>query len=360
MPLSPGDRIKNRYIVKERLGPSGQGEVYVCDDRFEGDVVVVKLLTLAALPPGDPWLEAKALRELKDEHILPIRNADLDVGQPFIVTDRATHGTVGSEVQARERRGLDVDDVVAAIRDACAGVGRAHSAGLVHNDIKPDNMFLNDQRECLVGDFGGACLIPPGAVAGVPHATTPAITAPEIAAAWGTPAATASVRSDVYSLGASAYWCLSGDRVYQFPAGMSFLEKLATVAAGPPPPLWDRAPHVPKYIVTGIEEAMARDPTKRFASVADFATKLGQRPAVPRRWLRTDEHHPAHLACWRGIPEAGGSTYVTCLEQGASASRFEITSKHLASGNKISKGCRSSVPQREVSRALRGVFRKLK
>jgi serine/threonine protein kinase len=357
MPLSPGDRIGNRYVVKERLGPGGQADVYVCDDPYEGDVVVVKLLKLESLPPGNPWLEAQALRDLSDEHILPIRNADFDSGQPFIVTDRATHGTLGAEVLARGNRGLDVDDVVSAIRDACAGVGRAHSARLVHNDIKPDNMFLNEQKECLLGDFGGACLIPPGASAGVPHATTPAITAPEIASAWGAPAA--SVRSDIYSLGASAYWCLSGDRVYQFPAGMGFGEKLAVVAAGPPPPLWDRAPHVPKYIVTAIERAMARDPAKRFGSVADFATTLGQRPVRSRRWLRTDEH-PTHLACWRGVPVAGGSTCVTCLEQGSKPNRFDVTSRYDVIERRITKGCRSDVPTRQVPQALRGVFRALK
>jgi serine/threonine protein kinase len=357
MPRSPGDRIGNRYVVTRQLGPSGQGEVYVCDDPHEGGVVVVKLLALASLPPGNPWLEALALRQLSDEHILPIRNADLDAGQPFIVTERATHGTLSTELQARGERGLDVDEVVSAIRDACSGVVRAHRARLIHNDIKPENLFLNAQRECLVGDFGGACLIPGGSTAGVPHATTPAIVAPEIAAAWGTGVATATVRSDVYSLGAAAYWCLAGERSYVFPAGTEFLERLAIVAAGPPPPLWDRAPHIPKYVVTAVERAMSRDPADRFANVAEFATALGQRPDVSRRWRRTDEH-PAHLACWRGVPEAGGSVCVTCWEQGSSPNKALITSRHLASGHRIAAGCRN-VAVRQVPRALRGVFRAL-
>jgi serine/threonine-protein kinase len=359
MPRSPGDRIGNRYVVKEQLGPGGQGEVYVCDDPFEGDVVVVKLLNLESLPPGNPWLEAQALRELKDEHILPIRNADLDAGQPFIVTDRATHGTLGTELVAREGRGLDVDDVVSAIRDACAGVARAHSAGLVHNDLKPENFFLNEQRECLVGDFGGACLIAPGSTAGVPHTTTPAIAAPEIAAAWGTGAATASVRSDVYSLGAAAYWCLVGQRPYPFPPGMGFREKLAIVAAQPLPRLWDRAPHVPKYVADAIDRAMARNAADRFASVAEFAAALGQRPTVSRRWLWTNEH-AVHGACWRGVPDDGGSVYVTCLERGSKPGKVDITSRHLASGNRITEGCRAGVSEQQVARALRSVFRALK
>lgn len=357
MPRSPGDRIGNRYVVKRQRGPTGGGEVYICDDTHEGGVVVVKLLALASLPPGNPWLEAEALRQLSDEHILPIRNADLDAGQPFIVTEMATHGTLETELVARGQRGLDVDEVVSAIRDACAGVARGHSARLIHNDLKPGNMFLNAQRECLVGDYGGACLIPPGAAAGVPHATTPAITAPEIASAWGPGAVTATVRTDVYSLGATAYWCLAGERAYPFPPGMGFLEKLAIVAAGPPGPLWDRAPHVPKYVVKAIEQAMARDPADRFENVSQFAAALGQRPAVSRRWRRTDED-PGHLACWRGEPQSGGSTYVTCLQQGARPTQTIIVTRHLSSGNRVTAGCRTS-PMRSWPQAVRGVILRL-
>jgi serine/threonine-protein kinase len=360
MPRSPGERIGNRYIVKEQLGPSGQGEVYVCEDPYEGGIVVVKLLALGSLPPGNQWLEAEALRQLEDEHILPIRNADLDAGQPFIVTDLATHGTLSSEMASRGKRGLDVDEVVSAIRDACAGVARGHSARLIHNDLKPENLFLNEQRECLVGDFGGACLIPPGSTTGVAHVTTPAIAAPEIASAWTTGTPAASVRSDIYSLGAAAYWCLAGERAYPFPPVMGLLEKLAIVAAGPPEPLRDRAPHVPKYVYTAIERAMSRDPADRFASVGEFAAALGQRPDVSRRWLRTDDHQPAHLACWRGIPEAGGSVYVTCLEQGAKPNKFDVTSRHLTSNNRITAGCRGGVRESQVSQALRSVFRTLR
>jgi eukaryotic-like serine/threonine-protein kinase len=356
MPLSLGQRIGNRYVVQGKLGAGGGGEVYVCEDPYEGGVVVVKLLT--ALPPGNPWLEAEALRQLKDEHILAIRNADIEAGQRFIVTEMATHGTLASEMGTRGERGLDVDDVVSAIRDACAGVARAHSARLIHNDLKPENLFLNAEKECLVGDFGGACLLAAGAATGFAHVTTPAITAPEIAAAWNTGTPMASVPSDIYSLGATAYWCLAAEKAYPFTAAMGYPERLAMVASDTPVPLRDRAPHVPKYVFAAIERAMARDPATRFASVAEFAAALGQRPDVPRRWSRTDEH-AAHVACWRGVPEGGGSVYVTCREQGASPNKADITSRHLSSGNRIVAGCRSGVPERQLPRALRSVFRAL-
>lgn len=350
MVLPAGTRVANRYEVLSPLGSGGQAEAYRAKDLHEGDIVALKLLQ--SFPPGQLWLEAQALRQLGDPHILPIRNADVDAGQPFLVTELATHGTLDDPLSASESCGLRVDEVVRFMRQAAHGVGRAHAINLIHNDIKPKNLFLNAEGECLVGDFGGACLLPQGGGTGTPNATTPPIAAPEIAQAWDA----ASVRSDVYSLGATAFWLLAGRPPHEFPPGASFQDALAIVANEAPRRLWDRAPHVPTNVATTIDTAMARDPADRFMTAAEFAAALGRRPAVSRRWRRTDEH-PEHLACWRGESSTGG-TYVTCLEEGARASQAVISSKHLSSGRRITKGCKT-VNSRDAEQRLRGVFRAL-
>lgn len=356
MPRAPGSLIDNRYLVQQQLGLGGGGEVYLALDQYLNDKVVVKLLSLASLPPGNPWLEAQALRHLADEHILPILNADLDAGQPYIVTDVAQHGTVGALVAASAGCGLEVDDVVTFVRDACHGVDRAHRAGLIHNDLKPENLFLNEQRECLVGDFGGASLIPAGALAAVPHVTTPNIAAPEMAAAWG--AHTATIRSDVYSLGATAYWCLTGELPYQFPQAADFHQRLAIVAAGPPPRLRDRAPHVPKSVADAIERSMSTDPASRFENALDFASALGSRSQASRHWRQT-QPHPGHLRCYRGEPRGQGSTYLMCLEQGSRANNVTITTRHEGSGKRVTVGCRTDVSAGTWATAVRGLIKKM-
>lgn len=131
---------------------------------------------------------------------------------------------------------------------------------------------------------------------------------------------------------------------------------MAIVAAEAPPRLWDVAPHVPKHVATAVEKAMARDPRDRYDSVTAFASALGDRPAVKRRWTRTDEH-AGHLACWRGEPKSGGSVYVTCLEQGSRPTQAVITTRHVG-GNCISRGCRTA-QMRTWSQAVRSVLRKL-
>jgi eukaryotic-like serine/threonine-protein kinase len=345
--------ISNRYQVLAPLGSGGQADAYTARDTYEGDVVAIKLLQ--RVPESRPWLEAEALRALSDPHILPIRNADTDAGRPYIVTELATHGTLEKRLEESHGCGLDVDSVIRAIRHACAGTGRAHAARLIHNDIKPGNLFLNAEGECMLGDFGGACLLPAGANGVAPFVTTAQITAPEIAANWGAPLS--NVRSDVYSLGASAYWLLTARPPYLFQAGAGFQERLALVSAEPPPRLRDLAPHVPNYVGQAIERAMHRDPVRRFESAAAFAAALGARPAIARAWMRTDEHEN-HEACWRGQPTGSGSTYVVCLEQGERPTQVVISAKHLTSGIRISAGCRT-VPMRTVAQALRSVFRAL-
>ena len=280
--------IGGRYILQNRLGGGGQGEVYEALDTNEGDVVAIKLLT--TIPPGGPWAEARILRRLTDPHILPIRNADVAAGQPYLVTDLAQHGTLETRLNASGNCGLDVDDVVGWLRDACHGVARAQDVRLLHNDLKPANFFLDARGECLVGDFGAATLLPVGVTTVRPHAATAETAAPEIAAGWNTLAATASFRSDIYSLGASGYWMLAAQTPNDFGGLTDVGAKMAVVAAQLPPRLRDVAPHVPTQVASTIERAMARDPNDRLAPRAADRRAPSPRCLLARRARGRREH----------------------------------------------------------------------
>lgn len=349
-------RIGGRYVVRRRLNGGAQGEVYEVFDNNEHDVAVVKLVA-GTVPPGGVWQEARILRALEDDHILRIRNADLHLGRPYIATDLATHGTLAVRLAASGSCGLDVDDVVRWIRHACMGVARAHARGLLHNDIKPGNLFLNAEGECLVGDFGLAAALPPGATTTAIPGATAETAAPEIAATWHTGTAFGSKQSDVYSLGATAFWLLAARAPHDFTGAADTAAKMAIVASESPPRLFDVAPHVPQYVAHAIEQAMDRDVAARFSSVSDLDARLGNIPIVGRRWRRTDEH-ANHLACWRGIPVKGGSTYVVCLEQDPRPAWCLITTRHAGSGNRIRAACRS-VEKRRWGPAVRSVIRSL-
>lgn len=348
--------IANRYAIRRPLGVGGQGEVYEVVDTHEGDVVALKLLTRVGT--GGPWVEAHILRRLSDPHILPIRNADVASGRPYIVTELAVHGALDGALARVSACGLDVDDAVRFIRQACHGVARGHDLRLLHNDIKPANLFLNAEGECVVGDFGFASLLPPEATAAAPAGATAETAAPEVAAGWPTPgAATASIRSDIYSLGATAHWLVAGRPPLDLSAAPDTAAKMAIVATQSVPRVREVAPHVPNYVAVAIERAMDHSPANRYATVTDFAAALGGRPAVARRWRRTDEH-AGHIACWRGELQHAGSTYAMCLEQGPRPTQAVITTRHLTSGRRVTAGCRSS-PMRNWAQAVRSAMRAL-
>jgi serine/threonine protein kinase len=349
-----GQLIDGRYEIQAVLVPGGQGEVYRVLDHRETDVYVLKLLDPNVLT-GNVWQEAQILRQLRDDHILEIRNASVALGRPYIVTALAQHGTLETALEATNGAGLLVDDVVTWIRQAAMGVARAHDASLVHNDLKPGNLFLNANRECLVGDFGMASLLPPGHTTAVPQGATAATAAPEVASSWGANAPVASIASDVYSLGATAYWLLAG----RPPIDLSAVPpqfQMQAVAAGQPPRVFDVAPHVPQRLAAIIEKAIARNPADRYATIGDFAAALGSRQAVTRKWTRTNEH-AGHIGCWRG-ERAGASTYVLCVEPGVKAGSCNVTTRHVRSNARVpngSKACR----MRNWPQAVRAVIRAL-
>jgi serine/threonine protein kinase len=341
-----------RYRIERVLTPGSFGDVYVVRDLHEGDEAVLKLLNVNLLQ-GNVWQEAQILRHLADDHILPIRNAAIALGRPYIVTAYARHGTLEGALNATGGTGLPVDDAVTWIRQACMGVARAHDAGLVHNDLKPGNLFLTANRECQVGDFGAASVIAPGQRNAVPQGATPETVAPEVAATWGSGAATASVASDVYSLGATLYWLLAGKPPVDLAGAVDVVAQMTVAATQQRPRLRDVAPHVPQSVATVVEKAIVPNPGARYRSIGEFAAALGNRSVPARKWIRTNEH-AGHIGCWRG-ERVGASTYVLCLDQGSRATSCTITTRHLGSGSRVPNGSRKCTA-RKWAQAVRAVM----
>jgi serine/threonine-protein kinase len=182
--------------------------------------------------------------------------------------------------------------------------------------------------------------------------------APEVAGSLAAGAGQGSVASDVYSLGATAYWLLAGQPPYDFTGIPMGPPRWNIVASQPPPRLRDVAPHVPGYVAKAVESAMSRDPKDRFTTVTEFAEALGRRPETARRWRRI-QPHVGHLACWVGEPTASGSTYVMCVEQGTTTNKATITTTHQGSGMRVSRGCKDKVSVKGLAQAVRGAIRAL-
>jgi serine/threonine protein kinase len=339
----------HRYELRSQLGAGAQGEVYEAFDRHEREVVAIKML---GSNPSGLWNEAEILRKLSDHHILPIRNADIHLGQPFLTTVLASHGSIADGITAAGFAGLTTDDTVRWIREACHGVARGHNSGLIHNDIKPANLFLNDKDECVVADWGFASAIDPATGQATVFGATAETVAPEVAASWWPGLGTA--RSDVYSLGAAAYWMLTSRPPADLTGLIGPAARMHGAATQVPPRLQDLAPHVPRWVRDKIEKAMATAPADRYDSAHAFAADLGNRPSQSRQWIRTDEHS-GHVACWRGVPHQG-VTYVMCMEVGPTPARRQINTISASSGNRVRRGCASATAStwpRVVRRAIK-------
>jgi len=269
-----------------------------------------------------------------------VRNADFEAGVPYLVTDLAGQGSAAQRMPAF---GVAPALAVRWVRSASRGAARTHDAQLLHRDIKPDNLFINDRDEALLGDFGIAHLMDPTGRA--PYGGTLETMAPEVAAYGET-----SVQSDIYSLGATLYAMLAGTYPFQDPDPVALR---AQIVAGSPTPLRDAAPHVPIALAQRVSRAMALDPAARFQRAEDLEAALGQLPVPARHWIRTDEHSPRHIACWRG--EATGKAPATvCLHQ--VGARAEVIAMHAQSGRRITQACRAAAPQSALPRNLRAAM----
>jgi serine/threonine-protein kinase len=253
--------------------------------------------------------------------------------------------------------GVNLDQAIHWARQACRGVARIHDAGLLHNDIKPENLFLTQNYDVLVGDLGLACLRDAN---GTGHFGGTAETmAPEVAAigakvpqaAWAAYHPT-SVASDVYSLGATLYWLVAGVPPFHVPG-----DKIATmrdVATGPPVQVRDVAPHISQALATRIERAMAPSPEDRYKSAAELDAALGNLPEPVRCWNRMAAHTD-HTACFIGTGH-GSDIYVCAVPTGV-RSRHRIETRYVISGRRVNPW--PDVPTLgSLPRALRVAFRR--
>jgi serine/threonine-protein kinase len=253
--------------LESELGRGAMSVVYRAADRRHAREVAVKLLDPAATPARDPGAlahEVKLAAGLQHPYILPIYESGEIDGMAFFVMPYVE----GESLRHRLERGrLPVDDAVRIAVQVAHALRYAHSHGVVHRDVKPENILLADGH-AVIADFGVAArladpaLAEPGMVVG-----TPAYMSPEQAS--GEPVFDG--RSDLYALACLLYEMLAGQPPF---AGDSPKATIARRFLGPPIPLRQWRPEVPESVASVVEKALAVDPADRYPSAADFAEAL--------------------------------------------------------------------------------------
>lgn len=332
----------DRYEITDLLSDEGRNVVYVAFDTHQKQQVALKVFA-----PGASTIlaygEASILTALEGEHVLRVYNADTFNDIPFIATRVAA---MGSTERIRRPNGfLPADAVVGWIRQALVGLGACHDRGLVHRDVKPENIFLETLEFALLGDFGLVYEV--DADGTVPADGTPTTMAPEM---WSIDRG--SRLSDIYSMGVTAYRLLAGRWPLDFASGE---DAKAIVPGGGFTRLRDVAPQVSRRLAERIERAMALDPSDRYQSWHEMHAALGDHDLVRSAWRR-ETSHAGHQRCWTEVRSAGGALRSVCVIP-VDADTVDIEVRHAAGARRrLGNAGRTAVNRRRLAVALREVF----
>jgi serine/threonine-protein kinase len=288
----PGD-VLGQYRLEQVLGEGAMGRVFQARHVSLGRPAAVKVLRAEHAKNTHLiqrfFHEARAVNQINHAHIVEI----LDFVEEAAVSGRARvycvmemlEGQSLTELLTREQPG--VARAVGIVRQVCDALQAAHDVGVIHRDVKPDNLFVleRDGHDFVkVLDFGVAKLVAP--LGDVPMTTTvegtivgtPAYMAPEQATGGN-----ADARTDLYSVGVVLYELLAGHPPFQAPA---FGQLVAQVLSSPPPPLpahtrsGERIPHALSSVV---KRCLAKNPEDRYPSLRELARALEAAAQAPVR-----------------------------------------------------------------------------
>ena len=284
--ISFQDALSGRYSLDRELGRGGMGIVYLAREVHLDRMVAIKLL-----PPEracEPTLRERFLREartaakLSHPNIIPIHSVEDVSGFVFFVMAFVDGETLTTRV--RTRGPMSAAEGTRVIREVSWALAYAHGQGLVHRDVKPDNILIEaGTGRVLVADFGIASVA--GADSDGPVSGTPEFISPEAVLGKAVDA-----RSDLYALGATAYYAFSGRLPIE---GKTPTEVLAKHVAEAPTPLASLGLTVPRKIGALVDRCLAKDPEHRPDSADTLAEQLSvavqqrrELPPVLRAFVR--------------------------------------------------------------------------
>ncbi|GEM_PF-1780063 len=277
--ISPGDVLVGKFRVERIVGRGGMGVVVEATNMQLDQRVALKLLASGA---DDPVIverfahEARAAARLRSEHVARVYDVGRDpVRGPFIVME-LLEGQTLAEVLSTSGP-VPLHRAVEYVIDACEGLAEAHARGIVHQDVKPGNLFLvtgSDGRPCIkLLDFGIAMMRSKdqeGAAVDSRSGPRSGLGTPAYLAPEQLRCAPVDHRADIWALGCVLYELLVGERAFR---AKRFTELVTQILEVPPHPIPAEL-DVPVPIANAIERCLQKDPAKRFTSTAALALAL--------------------------------------------------------------------------------------
>ena len=269
--MSSLEHLQNgRYAVLKKLGEGGKGIVFKARDTSLNRVVAIKMLK-NPVTTGEAYTrfitEAQSVAKLNHPNIVSIHDIGKEDEKPFFVLEFVEGQSLRDLIETYPEGRCDIPTVLRVGIDVCNALQYAHSQGILHRDVKPENIMITEEGVAKLMDFGLAKML------GQPRQTqegvivgTVAYVAPEIALGKG-----ADARSDLYSLGAVLYEAVTGKPPFlgEDPVKIIF----SHIHDYPVSP--DRLnPKVPNALAECVMKLLEKDPTKRYQSAADLLKVL--------------------------------------------------------------------------------------
>jgi hypothetical protein len=276
--LSPGATFGS-YRINRLLGRGGMGAVYEAVHQSDGRVVALKLLSvdLDQMDARQRFLrEGQTAAAINHPNAVYIYGTEEISGTPVISMELVAGGTLEDKVKARGP--LPVAEAVEDVIQIIDGLDAALAAGVLHRDVKPANCFVNTSGVVKIGDFGLSKpvdgeeqlkLTRTGVFLGTPVFSSPEQLLGE----------TLDVRSDIYAVGVTFYYLLTGQLPY---SSGSMMQVVAAVLNGAPTPLHSLRPDLPQPVVEVVMNAIARKTADRYQNYDEFraAVKALRAPDV--------------------------------------------------------------------------------
>ena len=299
--LSAGVIVGDRYRIGAEVGRGGMGEVYRARDARLGRDVALKVMP--ALSVSDPDrlrrfdLEARAAGALNHPNVLAIHDVGMHDGAPFILSELL----VGETLRERLKRGsLPLEKAVDYGIQVARGLVAAHEKGIVHRDLKLENLFLTKEGHVKILDFGIAKLMDHSGVQGLDSTDaafarhtlegavmgTASYMSPE--QARGGPV---DHRSDIFSLGVILYELVTGQRAFD---RRSIPETLNAIINEEPVPPSELNPHISHGLERTMLHSLEKNPDDRFQTAADLCFALGETTTGSGGHAATQASPPRH------------------------------------------------------------------
>jgi serine/threonine protein kinase/Tfp pilus assembly protein PilF len=284
MAVSTGTKL-GRYEIRAKIGAGGMGEVYLAEDTRLHRNVALKILPAELAANKDRMRrfeqEARAAAVLNHPNIATIYEIAEHEGAHFIAMEFIDGVTLRAKIHKQQ---TELRKLLRYLQHAAEGLGKAHAAGVVHRDLKPDNIMITRDGHVKILDFGLAKLIEPplaeggnedAATAIMQQHSTPGVImgtvgymSPEQAQGK---TKEIDQRSDIFSFGCILFEAATGRKPFK---GDSLIKSLHMVVYEPPPSVADSNPSAPPELQRIVRRCLAKDPEDRYQSIKEVAIEL--------------------------------------------------------------------------------------